>query len=240
MIENVRMKPYQKIKIRECGEPLVAIPPSEFDLALPSAYVKCGADYQGKSPYYLRQGVLHNLRKAKEKLQEIQPDWQLKIFDAYRPINVQQHMVDYTFNSICLDRQLEPQQLTPEEKDRIHQEVYQIWAIPSDNPLTPPPHSTGAAIDLTLMTKKGQEIDMGGKIDDLPPNCYPDYYAHSDNPHEQEYHRHRSLLGQIMNYAGFRRHPHEWWHFSYGDQLWAWLENQEQPTSNTVAKYGRI
>jgi D-alanyl-D-alanine dipeptidase len=234
------MKPYQSIEIIDSEEPLVAIPEDEFKLEIPSAYVKCGADYQGKSPYFLRQGVLSRLRQAQAKLKEIQPDWQLKIFDAYRPINVQQHMVDYTFHSICCDRQVNPQTLTAEEREKLYQEVYQIWAVPSYNPLTPPPHSTGAAIDLTLMTDKGEEIDMGGKIDELPPRCYPHYYTQSQNPQEQKYHQHREILWQVMTYVGFRRHPQEWWHFSYGDQLWAWLENQAQPNDYTVAKYGRV
>lgn len=29
-----------------------------------------------------------------------------------------------------------------------------------------------------------------------------------------------------MNQAGFVQHPNEWWHFSYGDQLWCWISNQ--------------
>ena len=35
----------------------------------------------------------------------------------------------------------------------------------------------------------------------------------------------RDLLANVMRKAGFVRHPHEWWHFSYGDQLWAWKKN---------------
>ena len=40
--------------------------------------------------------------------------------------------------------------------------------------------------------------------------------------------------------AGFQRHPNEWWHFSLGDQMWAWLSNQENPTHLVVARYGRV
>jgi D-alanyl-D-alanine dipeptidase len=40
-----------------------------------------------------------------------------------------------------------------------------------------------------------------------------------------------------MATAGFKRHLNEWWHFSYGDQIWAWLMTQEG--ERTVAKYGR-
>ena len=31
-----------------------------------------------------------------------------------------------------------------------------------------------------------------------------------------------------MRSAGFVRHPNEWWHFSHGDQLWAWSVKAEQ------------
>jgi D-alanyl-D-alanine dipeptidase len=35
------------------------------------------------------------------------------------------------------------------------------------------------------------------------------------------------LLNQVMTHSGFQRHPTEWWHFSYGDQLWAWISNEK-------------
>ncbi|NCO74537.1 MAG: D-alanyl-D-alanine dipeptidase [Cyanobacteria bacterium] len=231
------MKPYQHIKIIECHQPLVPIPDNEFILENPSAYVKLGADYQGKSPYFLREEVLKRLLKAKAKLAQIKPHWQIKIFDAYRPVNVQQFMVDYTFNSICCDRQLDTNFLTPWEKASIYEEVYQIWAIPSDNPLTPPPHSTGSAIDLTLIDENGVEINMGGEIDELSERSNPNYYSKATNEQEQKYHENRQILLEIMTYSGFRRHLGEWWHFSYGDQMWAWLEDYNL---SAIAKYGTV
>ncbi|WP_017293015.1 M15 family metallopeptidase [Geminocystis herdmanii] len=228
------MKPYQAIPIVECNEPLVPIPDDRFILENPPAYVKLGADYQGKSPYYLREGVLNRLIQAREKLGQIQPQWHIKIFDAYRPVWVQQFMVDYTFNSICLNRSLDVNILTAEEKASIYEEVYKIWAIPSDNPLTPPPHSTGSAIDLTLVDENGKEVDMGGEIDELSARSNPDYYKDSTDLLARVFHQNREILLEIMTYGGFRRHQGEWWHFSYGDQMWAWLQN-----SDKIAQYGR-
>lgn len=240
------MKPYQAIPIVECNEPLVPIPDDRFLLENPPAYVKLGADYQGKSPYYLREGVLHRLIQAREKLAQIQPQWRIKIFDAYRPVWVQQFMVDYTFNSICVDRALNIHLLTAEEKASIYEEVYQIWAIPSDNPLTPPPHSTGSAIDLTLVDENGKEVEMGGEIDELSARSNPNYYKDSTNFHEKVFHQNREILLEIMTYGGFRRHRGEWWHFSYGDQMWAWLQNSDAIISGSIekgqgsiAQYGR-
>jgi D-alanyl-D-alanine dipeptidase len=233
------MKPYQTIPIVECNEPLVVIPHDRFILENPPAYVKLGADYQGKSPYYLREGVLNRLIKSREKLAEIQPQWRIKIFDAYRPVWVQQFMVNYTFNSICVDRVLDKNTLTSEEKASIYEEVYQIWAIPSDNLLTPPPHSTGAALDITLVAENGKDVDMGGEIDELSARSNPDYYKSFTSPQEIVFHRNREILLEIMTYGGFRRHQGEWWHFSYGDQMWAWLENTDNAQLNCVAQYGR-
>jgi D-alanyl-D-alanine dipeptidase len=233
------MKPYQIISIVECNEPLVAIPEDQFILENPPAYVKLGADYQGKSPYYLREGVLNRLIQAREKLGQIQPQWRIKVFDAYRPVWVQQFMVDYTFNSICINRALDKNTLTSEEKASIYKEVYQIWAIPSDNPLTPPPHSTGGAIDLTLVDKNGKEVDMGGKFDELSARSNPEYYKNNTNSQARVFHQNREILLKIMSYGGFRRHQGEWWHFSYGDQMWAWLQNIDNDQLNCIAQYGR-
>ena len=94
------MKPYQKIPIRECGEPLVPIPADKFVIPSPHAYEKLGANYRGKSPYFLRQGVLNPLIDAQNRLQVYQPGWQILIFDAYRPVEVQQFMVDYSFQTL--------------------------------------------------------------------------------------------------------------------------------------------
>lgn len=233
-------KPYQKIPIQECGEKLVAIPKGIFVMESPPPYEKLGADYGGKSPYYLRESVLDALVVAQKKLQELTPQWSLKIFDAYRPIVVQQFMVDYTFGQVCEMKGFDQYLLTPAQEEAIYEEVYKIWAIPSDNPLTPPPHSTGAAIDLTLLDGMGKEVDMGGNIDELSGRSHPIYYQYSQNQLEKQYHHHREILREAMKAGNFRRHPGEWWHFSLGDQMWAWLENQKNPSQSTIARYGRV
>jgi zinc D-Ala-D-Ala dipeptidase len=233
------MKPYRQIPIQECGEPLVAIPLRLFAVETPHPYMKCGADYEGKSPYYLRQGVLDRVIQAQERLQQLHPGWQIQIFDAYRPVEVQQYMVDYTFKQVVADRNLDLDKLSDIETEKIFQEVYKIWAIPSFDLETPPPHSTGAAIDLTLVDEHGSPVDMGSPIDEMSDRSLPGYFAKSEDPVEQQYHRNRQLLDRIMSEVGFLRHPGEWWHFSIGDQLWAWLNNQSDPQHPIPAYYGR-
>jgi D-alanyl-D-alanine dipeptidase len=231
------MKPYQKIPIQECGEPLVPIPLEQFAVESPHPYEKLGAPYGDTSPYYLRESVIAALITVQAELQQRHADWRIQIFDAYRPVAVQQFMVDHTFAEVVQAQNLDPETLSDDQRDAIFQQVYQIWAVPSPNPKTPPPHSTGAAIDLTLVDATGQMIDMGSAIDELSPRSHPDYYA---NQPDKPYHEHRQLLRNVMYSAGFRRHPGEWWHFCLGDQMWAWLCNQDNPTVTVTARYGRV
>jgi D-alanyl-D-alanine dipeptidase len=228
------MKPYQQIRIAECGEPLVAIPLEKFAVASPHPYQFLGAPYQGRSPYYLRQGVLDRLLQAQIYLQQTHPQWRIQIFDAYRPIAVQQFMVDYAFSQVLQAEGLAVERLSPTQQQALWQQVYQIWALPSTDPKTPPPHSTGAAVDITLVDAAGMTVNMGSAIDEMSARSQPDYFARSTEPVEQQYHARRQLLGNVMFKVEFTRHPGEWWHFSFGDQMWAWLSDR------AVAEYGGI
>lgn len=235
---SVQFKPYQQIPIQECGEALVPIP-ADFDRVLPHPYQKLGAPYGEKSPFYVRQSVLDRLLQADKTLQKICPGWKIQIFDAYRPVAVQQFMVDHTFVEQCNARNLDPETLTPTQREEILQQVYQFWAVPNPDPQMPPPHSTGAAIDITLVDEMGNPIDMGSEIDEISPRSFPDHFANSADLQEQRYHEHRQILDRIMTTAGFKRHWNEWWHFSYGDQIWTWLMNQEHASQSFIARYGR-
>jgi D-alanyl-D-alanine dipeptidase len=236
------MKPYQNIKIQDCGEPLVAIPLEKFAVETPHAYQKLGAPYHlsfVNSPYYLRSSVLDCLLTAQLQLQKNYPNWKILIFDAYRPVEVQQFMVDYSFNQLLKERGLNPDHLSAEQRQLILTEVYQFWASPSLDPATPPPHSTGAALDITLVNDIGTVLNMGSEIDEISPRSYPNYFENSSDPTEKSYHQNRQILSEVMKTAGFQQHPNEWWHFSWGDQLWAWLTNQQQNQTPIIAKYGR-
>ncbi|HEY9762052.1 MAG TPA: M15 family metallopeptidase [Trichocoleus sp.] len=233
------MKPYQTLHIRECGEPLEPIPQGSFALVEPHYYESLGAPYGDKSPYYLRRGVLAALHQVHDRLAAERPGWRIQVFDAYRPVAVQQFMVDFTFQELCQLQGLENMQLTEEQRQTLLEQVYQFWAAPSLDPTTPPPHSTGAAIDVTLVDEQGNEIDMGSPIDEISSRSFPEHFADSQDPLEQQWHHNRSLLNTVMRSAGFRRHPNEWWHFSLGDQLWAWLMRQETGDDQVIAHYGR-
>lgn len=233
-------KPYHDISIVDCGEPLVPIPLDLFAVESPHPYQKLGAPYRDKSPFFLRQGVVKSLITAQNYLQQHYQGWSLKIFDAYRPIAVQQFMVNYTFSQVVRTEGLNPQELTEQQRQTILEKVYQFWAVPSNDLTTPPPHSTGSAVDVTLVDESNLTVDMGSDIDELSRRSYPDFFANSTNPIERQYNEYRQLLSRVMNHAGFERHPYEWWHYSLGDQMWAWLQNQQKIDNLAIARYGIV
>ncbi len=247
------LKPYQSIPIQDCGESLIPLPLEQFSVVTPHPYEALGAPYGERSPYSLRQSVVDRLHQAQSQLQKTHSQWRIQIFDAYRPIAVQQFMVDYSFSEEIQARGLLLSELTDAQKQAIWTHVHQFWAIPSPDSKTPPPHSTGAAIDITLVDERSHPIDMGSPIDELSPRSYPDYFTTPEakttiaEADAQQFHQSRQLLRSVMHQAGFRQHPYEWWHFSYGDQFWVWLQTEHpvkdcltEPPSPAIAHYGSI
>ncbi len=241
------MKAYYRIPIIECGEPLVPIPLEVFAVEQPHPYERLSAPYGEASPYCLRRSVLKQLLYAQEVLQHSHANWRIQVFDAYRPIAVQKFMVEHAFHELLHKRGLTVNQLSEAENQEILDQVYQFWALPSTDPLKPPPHSTGAAVDIALVDGEGMPVDMGSPIDELSHRSFPDYFmseqAILDGVSEGDRfrcHENRQVLNQVMLEAGFRRHPQEWWHFSSGDQLWAWIVNRETLETLLVAKYGAV
>ncbi|WP_404790527.1 M15 family metallopeptidase [Altericista sp. CCNU0014] len=243
-------KPYWDIPIFESEEPLVSMPKDAFVYADPHPYMALGAPYGDASPFCVREGVLAALLDAQSALQRRQPHWKLFMFDVYRPVAVQKFMVEQTFDELLQAKGLDPSGLLPAQVEALWEEVYQLWAPPNLDPKTPPPHSTGAAVDLSLFDTYAQEtVFMGSPIDELSARSQPDYFgnlardltvATGDRNTAALAHAHRQLLYEVMHQAGFQRHPGEWWHFSLGDQMWAWRSHQETPIKSYTAKYGRI
>ena len=230
----MKLRPWNNIKINECNEPLVSIPESIFRLT-PHPYMSLGAPYlTGVDPWVLRPSVLKRLIRAQQYLSDISPHLQLALFDAWRPISVQKFMFNYTIQETCKSKGININDFSANgDINDVIEEVGRFWAKPSSNPLTPPPHSTGAAIDLTLADITGNPLDLGGKIDFIGAESSPDFYKKENLgmpcSKYQVFHNRRSLLFSVMEQAGFVQHPNEWWHFSYGDQLWSWLSNQGNP-----------
>ncbi len=229
----MRKRPWSDISIRDCGEDLKKIP-AALSCVQPHPYVSLGAPYvEGVDPYSLREGVIKRLLRAQDQVQIDHPELCFSVFDAWRPISVQSFMVDYSIKQACGLRGLN---LDSCKGSPIFHEVVEsvekFWAPPSLDPSVPPPHSTGAAVDLTLADSKGAPLDMGGEIDAIGDFSEPMYYSKSAKLQPDScfdvWHSRRCLLANAMTNAGFAQHPNEWWHFSYGDQLWAWSSNSSE------------
>lgn len=236
------MTGYRTVPIEECHDPLRPIPLDDFAITAPHPYARIGAPYGAHSPWQLRQKVLNALSAVQAELGRLRPGWRLKLFDAYRPIEVQAFMVWREFRAQAARASLElPEQGDPATLVRTHPDlfallapsVFRFWGIPSNDPRTPPPHATGAAIDLTLEDAAGREVDMGCPIDETTERAYPNHYAADNSAGGRRIHGCRLLLKAVMTTAGFAQHPNEWWHFSMGDQMWAWT------LGKPAARYGR-
>ena len=200
----------KRVSIKECGQKLVELS-NNFARFSPHPYLHVDAPYGSKSPFFVREEVLARLHVAQRKLNSIKAGYKLKIFDAYRPLSVQKYMIEY-------------------DTKRYTKEIVQkFWSpISDDVELSPPPHSTGSAIDLSIVDDNGIELEMGTKIDE-----FVEASASNFNNLSSTCRANRALLVKVMSDAGFTQLPTEWWHFSYGDQIWA-IEN------NSDAKYGLI
>ena len=228
------MKPWYKIPIVENKEELVTIP-KYLNFLKPHPYFIMGAPYKNKKDIWnLRRSVLSRLLKANEYLKTNYRNYFFLIYDSWRPLEVQEYMFYYACNSECKKNGIVFSKENINSYPEIIKKVEKFWAFPSQNVNNPPPHSTGAAIDITFVDSCGNLFDMGCEIDQMDESAYPDYYQNANNQKEKECHIKRKILQKTMNKFGFAQHPNEWWHFSYGDQLWAWKKNKKN------AIYGKI
>ena len=151
-------------------------------------------------------------------------DMELFLFDAWRPQSIQKHFHDAWFPDWL--RRNRPE-LSDGER---FEEVERYWAAPSGGKQSPSPHATGGAVDLTLRFKSiAQPLYMGGIFDDLTENAHSDWFERSDihSMSDKEAQNNRRLLYWVMHEAGFANNPTEWWHYSFGDQMWARLMDKE-------------
>jgi zinc D-Ala-D-Ala dipeptidase len=170
---------------------------------------------------YLRSTVAGKLAAINARLAPL--GIELWLFDAWRPQAIQRYFHDVWFPGWL--RQRNPAL----SGQALIDEVEKYWSAPTAGPNSPSPHSTGAAVDLTLVFRESrQPLYMGGIFDDLTQTAWTDGYEHSEpaSMSGEEARANRRLLYWVMTEAGFANNPTEWWHYSWGDQLWARLTRQ--------------
>ncbi len=106
----------------------------------------------------------------------------IKFFDCYRPNSVQYKMWEIVPN---------PQYVANPKKGSIH--------------------NKGGAVDITLETLEGEQLDMGTDFDFFGKRAYHDMTDLS-----QEILDNRKLLKETMEKHGFWSIRTEWWHYNLG------------------------
>ncbi|WP_214414797.1 M15 family metallopeptidase [Sphaerisporangium fuscum] len=194
---------FEHIAIKENGDPLVDLRPYPFDLS-PSYF------HQGLSP----TSAIRLRRSVADMLVDVQHDLApltLRIWDGHRPRSVQ---------TAIYQRYLADLRAAYPEKDEteLRKEAEVFVTEPAD-PRRVPPHATGGAVDLTLLDRTGHELDMGTAFDHFGPESAALYLEErAGNPRVRD---NRRRLRDAMIGAGFRCDADEWWHFDFGNQIWA-------------------
>ncbi len=227
------MKIWNKIPIKENGDKLIAIP-SYLKFFDPHPYYHLGAPYKDKTSIWkLRKEVVNRLVKVNDYL-ILKNRFHLLIYDSWRPLEVQEFMFNRAFSSECEKLDIDTSIKNMKSYPSILEKVEKFWAYPSFDSRFPPPHSTGGALDVCLSDEHGNLVEMGSKVDQMDETSNPVFYENVKNEEAIIWNSRRNLLKQIMSKFGFAQHPNEWWHFSYGDQLWAWKNKKAN------ALYGKI
>lgn len=148
--------------------------------------------YQGLNRCYLPCQVAIKLCNAEYFLNRDYPQYHLVVFDAVRPLHIQQQMWN--------------------ELDMPDWKKINYLANPADISL----HNYGAAVDVGIITEGDTLLDMGTAFDTFSELSQPKYEARflQDGSLTQEAWQNRLLLRRAMLRAGFSIMHTEWWHFN--------------------------
>jgi len=201
-----------RIAIKECHERLLPMSLAPSPIMVFPAYQRLGIP--GAVPEcFVREGVYLALLAAARSLPE---GIKLLVLDGWRPWRVQQYLFDTLHEAI---KHRHPNATEDELLTRTREFV----SLPSRDPGAPSPHLTGGAVDVTLCNADGIPLDMGTLFDEATPASHTDHFEQLNKltPAQQRARDHRRLLYHAMHQQGFTNLPSEWWHFDFGDQLWA-------------------
>ena len=158
----------------------------------------------------IRSYIYQMLKNARKNLPN---NYNFIIYEAYRSISTQIKLWD----KMMEEMQLKYPNINPKSEEMIN-----ICDEFVANPYKQGSgHQSGASIDISLCNNQGVEYDMGGKIGEV------DKAITLTNTISKAALGNRIILLSAMEKAGFTNYYFEWWHFSFGDRLWARLNNQK-------------
>lgn len=173
------------------------------------------SDYAKQQPESttIRKSVLEKLEQVANSLPK---NYQLLIIEGYRSMTSQQKSWDRMWEKV---KTAGPNLTETEIEKRVR--LYVAKPSPLAN------HNCGGAIDVTL-AYNGAPIDMGTRH----PNEEDDVIAIPkfpmfSNKITEEQKANRSILRDAMTKADFVYYPEEWWHYCWGDRMWAVYTNRD-------------
>ncbi|MBE2168007.1 MULTISPECIES: M15 family metallopeptidase [unclassified Cobetia] len=209
-----------RIPVKGCGSTLVPTSLGPSCLKVYPAYARLGIP-GAVNECLVRRAVYQRLLQAARALPQ---GLSLVVMDGWRPWRVQQYLFETLYQSLKThDPELDEAQLLARTREFV--------SLPSRDPDAPSPHLTGGAVDVTLCDADGLLLEMGTLFDEATPESHADHFERhppaSDTP-QAEARDNRRLLYHVMTEAGFTNLPSEWWHFDFGDQLWAWYRGEPE------------
>lgn len=156
---------------------------------------------------------------------------ELYINEGYRSAELQKRLYEEVFPALI--RKNHP---TWDDKQVMTRRDQLVAAPPRAD--SPSPHATGAAVDLRLRYLQpdlgfvpNTDVMLSRQFADTSEVVNPDYFEHRKklSKKDVELQKNRRVFYWTMRGAllgddsGFAVNPTEWWHWSYGDQLWAEL-----------------
>ncbi len=170
---------------------------------------------------WLRRSVADRLVRVNDRLEPA--GLEVYLWDGYRTTECQQGIYDWMLEYVMGEKGIAD---PAEARESIAPYISDPSNYDRTNPATWISHITGAAVDLTLRRRSnGEHLHMGGVFDDPSDLSHTEYYEHplrqDGSASAREARRNRRILFNAMIDEGFSNLPSEWWHYDWGDQLWA-------------------
>ncbi|HEX8552638.1 MAG TPA: M15 family metallopeptidase [Abditibacteriaceae bacterium] len=193
------------VEIRDNGEPLVDFLGLSPRLTLAPQHPV----FEFPRVHVVRESVARMLVQAAESLPE---GLELHVVEGYRPIQVQRAMWAHALEEAR-------KRLGDASQGIIEREAGRYSAPP--DAITPPPHTTGGAVDVAIVRENGEQLDFFSpfELSDMT-HARADAVGLSD-----EAQKNRALLRSVLEPTGLTQYVDEWWHWSYGDNGWALRTN---------------
>ncbi len=190
----------RRVKIVECGESLV-----DFLQDCP-ALLFDRPRFRYRRETLLRQSVAAKLCAASRALP---PEYRLAVIEGWRAPHIQRRMYLALWSHF--------QEQHPAWSETTLKRVVNRFSAPLDTRV-PPPHTTGAALDVMLADAEGQLLDHVSPYEPFDPRAFP-FAAPGLSATAQAT---RRVLAEALHAGGLSNYPSEFWHWSYGDQGWAY------------------